>query len=119
PLRELRGEICDFCAEHRDEAPREEREQDLLEMILRRGCRIGCLQPCLLPQDRAVQLLELSTWFDPELLDQDPATVLVCLESFGLPPRPVQRKHVVGTQTLAHRMLVDQSLELADQLAVT
>ena len=72
----------------------------------------------LLPQDRAVQLLERRARLDPELVDERAPRVLVHLERLGLPARPVEREHQLAAEPLAQRMLRDERLELADELGV-
>ena len=83
-----------------------------------RGRRRWEVQRRLLPKDRPLQLLERSTRFDPELVDEGPARILVGVQGLRLPARPVQRRHQIPPQTFAERLLGDECLELSDQLVV-
>ena len=83
-LRETRGEIRDVGAKHRDKPSFEERAHHLVEVAFRHGRGIGRLQRRVLPQDRAVQLLQLATRIDSELLDEEPTSLLVCVQRLGL-----------------------------------
>ncbi len=65
-----------------------------------------------------MQLLELATRLDPELLDQDPPPFLVGVERLGLPARPIEGEHVLTAEPFPDWMLLDQTLELADKLGV-
>jgi hypothetical protein len=77
------------------------------------------LEPRILAQDRAVQLLQRRAGLDPELVDQHTPGVVIDLERFGLPARAVEREHQVAAKPFAKRMLVGEGLELSDQVAVT
>ncbi len=66
-----------------------------------------------------MQLLKRRAGLDPELVDENTPRVVVDLERFGLPARPVEREHQVAAKPLAKRMLVGEGLELSDQVAVT
>ena len=58
-LGEVRGELGDVGAEHRHEAPAEQRFDDVLDGILRRaGAPAVQLELRVLAQDRAVELLQ-------------------------------------------------------------
>ena len=59
--------------------------------------RAGAQEPDLLPQDRAVKLLERRTGIDPQFLHERAACVLVDLQRLGLPSGAVEREHEVGT----------------------
>src|SRR5205085_10261481 len=77
------------------------------------------LEPRVLAQDRAVQLLQRRAGLDPELVDEDAPSVVVDLERFRLPARAVEREHQLAAKPLAQRVFVGEGLELADQVAVT
>ena len=72
----------------------------------------------ILPQDRPLQLLERRARIDPELVDESPARLLVGVQRFCLPTRPIERRHQIHPQALTERVLGDQCLELSDQLVV-
>ena len=65
-----------------------------------------------------LELLELRTRFDSELVDEAGSCVLVHLEGLGLPAGAIERKHELAAKRLAQRMLTGESLELADHVAV-
>ena len=65
-----------------------------------------------------MQLLELAARLDSELVDEDPAPLLVRLERFGLATRAVEREHVLPAQPLPDGMLLDETLELAHKLGM-
>ena len=117
-LRQASGEICDLCAEDGDETAVEQCAEDLLEMIRRRRRRAGDLEPGVLSQHRAVQLLELATRLDAELVDKQPAPRLVGLQRFGLPAGTVEREHVLAAQSLPYGIFLDKDFELTDELPV-
>ena len=88
---------------------------DLVEVVLRRaptpppGARRD-----LLPQDRAVELLELRARLEPELVDERAARVLVRVERLRLPPRAVERQHQLSPRSRSRSgMLRDERFELA------
>ena len=51
------------------------------------------VQRRLLPQNRALELLERRAQVDPELVDEGSARILVDVQGLRLPTRPVQRRH--------------------------
>ena len=51
------------------------------------------IQRRVLPKDRPLQLLKRGARFDPELVDEGPARILVGVQGLRLPARPVQRRH--------------------------
>ena len=69
-------------------------------------------------QDRALQFPQFLARLDTELVDERPSSLLVGLECFRLPARPVERQHQLRVQALAVGMLAWQRLELADQLGI-
>src|SRR5436190_18667388 len=117
-LGETGRELSHLGAEHGDEAAFEQRLEDLLEMALARRSRAGHLQRGFLSQHRAVQLLELAARLDPQLVDEQLATRLIGVERLRLPPGAIEGEHVVASEPLAHRVLLLETLELADELAV-
>ena len=76
------------------------------------------LQRWILPQDRALELLEGRARLDSELVDEDAACVLICLQSLGLAAGSIQRRHQLPPQALAERVLADERLELPGELVV-
>src|SRR5439155_26927279 len=113
PRRQLR----DVGPEHRDDTAAENGRRDVDEVVLRR-CRARGLEARLLPQDRAVELLEARTRVDPELLDEHAAALPERIERLRPPPRTVEREHQLLPKALAERVLGDEGLELADDLRV-
>ena len=69
-------------------------------------------------EDPALELPELRSRLEPELGVEVRAPVAVAGERVRLPARPVQRRHELGPQTLAERMLDDEPLEIGDELLV-
>ncbi len=72
----------------------------------------------ILRQDRPLQLPQMLSRLDPELLDQRPPRVLVGLERLGLALAAVEGEHQLPSEALAVGVLADQRLELTDQLRV-
>jgi hypothetical protein len=81
----------------------------------RRDLQVQCR---VLGEDRALEPAQSLARLDAQLVDQRPARVLVGLERVGLPVRAVQGEHQLCPQPLPVRMLGDQRLQLADELAV-
>ena len=81
-------------------------------------CRRCDIQRRILPKNRPLELVECRARFDPELVDECTARVLVGVQGLRLSPRPVQRRHQTSPQAFAERVLGDQCLELSDQLVV-
>ena len=65
-------------------------------------------------EDRALELLQLDTGLEPELVGEDRATRLVDVQRLGLPSRPIQRQHELAAKALAQGMRTHESLELSD-----
>src|SRR5207247_5472563 len=61
-------------------------------------------------------LAQLSSWLDPELVDEEAASCVIGVESLRLAPGAVERAHQLAAQVLSERMLRDQGLELAREL---
>jgi hypothetical protein len=83
-----------------------------------RGRRRGGLERRVLSQDRLLEALQLGTRLDADLLDQHCARLAVGVQRVALTAVAIERQHALRVQPLAQRMLVDERLELADQLAV-
>jgi hypothetical protein len=64
-----------------------------------------------LAQDRALELLEVVTRVDPELLDEGSTGVLIRSERLRLPTRPVERENELPSQALPIRVRGDQGLQ--------
>ena len=69
-------------------------------------------------EDRALEFLERTAGFDPELVDERLTRVLVDVERFRLPARPVEGDHQLLAQPFAQRVLGDERAELGDQVVV-
>ena len=65
-----------------------------------------------------MQVAQLRAGLDADLLDERRSRPPVDLERFGLAPRAIQREHQLPVQPLAERVLGDERLELADELAM-
>src|SRR6266545_5120692 len=89
----------------------------------RRGVRAGRrrllrVQRRVLVQDLPLELLERRAGVDAELLHEGPPRVLEDVERVGLAAAAVEREHELAAQPLAERVLGDEGLQLADELAV-
>jgi hypothetical protein len=115
---EVRGELLGAVeAEHGDDPPREQRfEHVALPVGHPRGA--GCRDPGLVAQDLRLQLLQLRAGLDPELLDEAHPRRLVGVERLRLPAGAVEREHQQAPEGLAQRVLADERVELADDVAV-
>ena len=83
-----------------------------------RRCRRVEVERRIVPEDGALDLLELGARFDSELVDENPARALIRVERLRLPARPVQRSHQIHPQPLPKRVFGNQCLELCDQSVV-
>ena len=82
----MRGKLGNVGAEHRHEAPAEQRFDDLADGIDRgAGSRAVELELRVVAQHRAVELLERGARLDAELIDELPPRVVVDLQRLGLP----------------------------------
>ena len=66
-----------------------------------------------------MQLLQERARLDAERVDERLATQPIRLERLRLSARPVEREHQLAAEALPQRMLADERLEIADELAVT
>src|SRR5205807_1316098 len=78
----------------------------------------GEIERRVLYEDRLLELLQRRTRLDTELVNERPPRSLVCVERLRLAAGPVERKHELGAQALAQRMLCDKRLKLSDELRV-
>jgi hypothetical protein len=69
-------------------------------------------------EDPSLELLELRRRVDPQLVREQVLRPPIGVERFGLPAGPVARQHQMPPQTLTHRMLDDDALELGQHLGV-
>ena len=79
----------------------------------RRRERVGRAERGILVEHGLVQAPQLWTGLDPQFPDELPPDVGVRLQRLRLPPRPIQRKHLLPAQPLAQRMRRRQRGELA------
>jgi len=85
---------------HFEVAPDQRGERDR-ERRLGAGLGLGRRQRRLLPQDRALELLEVRARLEAELLDENPARVAVSLERVSLSPGAVERQNpLLGSRNL-------------------
>ena len=68
-------------------------------------------------QDLVLELLQLTSRVEAELVDQPVPGSLVRRQGIGLAAVAVQGDHQQRPQALAQRMLTDEPFELADHLA--
>ena len=73
----------------------------------------------VLAQDRALQLAQLRSWLQTELLHEPGARVAIDRERLLLPPGAIEREHLLGAEFLAQWMLAREGIELGDQLVMT
>src|SRR5439155_26767109 len=76
------------------------------------------LERRVVAQDRLLEIVQRATRFEPELVNERPAGVLVGGERLGLTAGTVERNHQLGPQLFTQRMVGDERLELADQTGV-
>src|SRR5262249_35408202 len=72
----------------------------------------------MLAQDRLLKLAKGRSRLDPELVTERASPFPVHLERIGLAARPVQRRHQLCAQPLAHRELVDELAQLSAEHVV-
>ncbi len=88
---------------------------ELPRELPRRRARV---EPRVLSQDGLLELAQGGAWGDPDLRDQHPMRLAVCVEGLGLPSSPVEREHALGVEALLQGVLGEQRLEAADRLTV-
>ncbi len=71
-----------------------------------------------MPEDLRLEPLELRAGLDPEFVDEAGARILVDLQGLRLPARTIQREHELPAKGLAERMVANERLERADDVAV-
>jgi hypothetical protein len=76
------------------------------------------VQRRVLPENRLLEVAEPPTWLEPELLDHEPARLLVGLQGFGLAVAAIEGEHQLRAQALAQRVAPDQRFQLADELGL-
>jgi hypothetical protein len=76
-------------------------------------------EPGVVGEDLRVELGELGSGLDPELLDEHLARPAVGLQRIGLAPAAIEREHQLRVQLLAPRMLAGQLPQIGDELGVT
>ena len=99
-------------------APTTDFAADRFTLRLARGLWRREVQGGVLPQDRLLELAQLSAGLDAELVDEHLAGRAVDLKRLGLAAATVQAEHQLAAEPLAERVLLDESLQLADELAV-
>jgi hypothetical protein len=73
----------------------------------------------VLLENPPLQVAQVFTRLDPDLLDERLAGGLVRLQRVGLAAGAIKREHQLRPTALAQRMLGDECLELAHELGVT
>ena len=74
------------------------------------------LERRVLDQDRALQLLQGRARLDPELVDEQPARLLVHLQRLRLTAGAVESEHQLPAQALAQGMRGDERPHLSNEL---
>ena len=102
-------------------APADERRGSRSQPPRRRGVwkRRRDVQLRILIEDRSFEAAQFRPRLDGELLDQSGSRRPIGVQSVRLPARAVEREHELAAQALRQRVLGDETLELADELAVT
>src|SRR5262249_40299668 len=75
----------------------------------------GRAQRRILDEDRALELLELDTRLQTELVVEEGPGPPVDVEALRLPPRPIEGEHQLCAKALAVGVLDDQRLELGNE----
>ena len=117
-----------FRVETLDERRRvgEVHEEDRRELALVHRLRsIGCNlerrrrhELRVLAEDRGLELTQLGTGLDAELVDEQPAGRLVGGQRVGLSARAIEREHELRTRPFPQRLGRDQGLELTHEVRV-
>ena len=76
-----------------------------------------CSERRFLLEDRLLERAQLFARLEPELVHQHASRVLVRLECVCLPPGAVERQHQLRSKAFPQRMLLDELLQLAGQVA--
>ena len=103
--------------DHRHDPAGEHGPDDLAFLVRRNRC-VGHGKPRLVAENLRLETLELWAGLDPELVDEAGACILVHLQGLCLPARTIQREHQLSPERLAKRVVADECLELADDVAV-
>ena len=77
------------------------------------------LEARVVPEDRALELLERATRLDPELIHEHLSRVLVHAQRVGLATRAVEGEHELSASALPEWLLGHERLELADEIRVS
>src|SRR5205823_2200027 len=81
----------------------------------RPGGQPGPLEAGIVLEHFPLELLQLETRLDPELLAQRLPRAAVELERVGLPARAVEGEHQLGARALAQRLAGDELLQLGHE----
>src|SRR5262245_11221235 len=116
--RKMRGQLTRaVVTDDRDHTTRYQCLHDLAFRVTT-AVRGGMSDGCLVTEDLRLQSLQLGTRLDAELVDEPRARALIDVERLCLTPTAVKRQHQLAAERLAQRMLADEPLELADDIAV-
>src|SRR4029453_8649773 len=69
-------------------------------------------------EDRPLEVLQLTARFEPEVVAESAARVLVGGERLGLPARAVEGEHQLSAKPFPKGVLADERLQLRDELVV-
>ena len=75
-------------------------------------------QGLVLPQDRALELLQLRSRLEAELVHEQAPRLVEDLQRLRLAPRPVEREHQLGPRPLSVRVPGDQDFEVGHDVGV-
>ena len=78
----------------------------------------GRLEPGILREDRALELVQRGAGLDPQLGEERAPRRAVGLERFGLPARAIESQHELPAQPLTQRISRHERLELRHELVV-
>ena len=78
----------------------------------------GRLEPGILREDRALELVQRGAGLDPQLGEERAPRRAVGLERFGLPARAIESQHELPAQALTQRISRHERLELRHELVV-
>ena len=81
--------------------------------------RLRRVEQTVVVQDRSFEILQRPSGLEPELVEQDAPSILVCSQRLGLPATAIEGEHQLPSKALAEGMVSDELLELTRRLGVT
>jgi hypothetical protein len=102
------------------ERPRDDEDRGLsLRPLCTRHWRGRHVEGGIVSENCTLEVLQLVPGFEPQLLVEQAAAVVVCRERLGLASRAIESDHQLATKTLAERMFRNEGLELADDVGMS